>query len=63
MVAYSFDLRTNEIDTTRVPNPGGAGNTSAYRLAGDPADVVTLRDPNRVLAELNTAEAADDEDD
>lgn len=65
VVAYSFDLRTNEIDTTRVPNPGGGREHEfkAYRVAGDPADAVTLRDPNRVLAELNTAEAADDEDD
>jgi hypothetical protein len=33
----------------------------AYRVAGDPADAVTLRARRRVLAELSAAEAADDE--
>ena len=65
VVAYSFDLRTNAIATTNVANQS-AGRVhvfKAYRVAGDPADAVTLRPRRRVLAELNAAEGADDEDD
>lgn len=66
VVAYSFDLRTNEIATTNVPNPSAGREHvfKAYRVAGDPADVVSLRARNRVLAELGAADAAveDDED-
>ncbi len=63
-MAYSFNLWTNEIATTNVPNPnaGREHGFKAYRVAGDPADAVTLRVRQRVLAELNAAEAADDED-
>ena len=45
VVAYSFDLRTNEMDTTQVPNPGAGREHvfKAYRCTGDPADGVTLR--------------------
>ncbi|MDA8120181.1 MAG: hypothetical protein M0Z85_09140 [Gammaproteobacteria bacterium] len=65
VVAYSFDLRTNEIATTNVPNPsaGREHGFKAYRVAGDPADEVTLRARQRVLAELNATEAADDDED
>lgn len=64
VVAYSFDLRTNEIATTNVANPSAGREHvfKAYRVAGDPADAVSLRPRRRVLAELNAAEAADDED-
>ena len=45
VVAYSFDLRSNEMGTTQVPNPGAGRKYvfKAYRYAGDPADSVTLR--------------------
>jgi len=64
VVTYSFDLRTNVIGTTNVPNPNAGREHvfKAYRVAGDPADAVTLRARNRVHAELNAAEAADNED-
>ena len=45
VVAYRFDLRTNEIATTDVPNPN-AGREHvfiAYRVAGDPPVAVSLR--------------------
>ena len=44
VVAYSFDLRTNEMGTTQVPNPGAGREHvfKAYRCASDPADDVTL---------------------
>lgn len=45
VVAYRFDLRTNEMGTTQVPNPGAGREHvfKAYRCMGDPADGVTLR--------------------
>lgn len=45
VVAYSFDLRTNEMDTTQIPNPGAGREHvfKAYRCTGEPADGVTLR--------------------
>jgi hypothetical protein len=62
VVAYSFDLRTNEIATTNVPNPSAGREHvfTAYRVAGDPADAVTLRTRNQVLADIG-AETAEDE--
>ena len=64
VLAYSFDLRTNEIATTNVANPSAGREHvfKAYRVADDPADAVTLRAHRRVLAELSASEAADDED-
>jgi hypothetical protein len=64
VVAYSFDLRSNEIATTNVANPSAGREHvfKAYRVAGDPADAVTLRARNRVLAELGAADAAQDDD-
>lgn len=43
-MSYSFDLRSNELATVRVPNPG-AGRTHrfrAWRLEGDPVDTVSM---------------------
>lgn len=63
VVAYSFDLRTNEIATTNVPNPSADREHvfKAYRVSGDPTDAVTLRTRNRVLADRGP-ETAEDED-
>lgn len=66
VVAYEFDLRSNELRTTTAPNPS-AGQEHvfiAYRLVGDPEDTVSLRSRDAVLSELNVAEAAlpDDEE-
>ena len=44
VVAYRFDLGTNEIETTLVPNPN-AGRKHvfiAYRVAGDPIGPVHI---------------------
>lgn len=59
VVAYSFDLRTNNIATTQLPNPNAGREHvfKAYRVAGDSADPVTLRARNRILAGLGGAEA------
>jgi hypothetical protein len=66
VVAYSFDLRTNQLATTQVANPNAGREHvfKAYRVAGDPAEAVTLRACNQILAGLGAADAAleDDED-
>lgn len=48
VVAYSFDLRTNELATATVPNPhaGRKHAFKAYRLGGDPATPITLQEPS-----------------
>jgi hypothetical protein len=61
VAAYSFDLRRRQLETRLIPNPG-AGQVhvfTAYRVAGDPAEPVTMRDRRQVLAEL---QALGDED-
>lgn len=64
VVAYSFDLRANELAVTHIANPSAGREHvfKAYRVAGDPADAVSVRPRRRVLAELSVAEVADDED-
>ncbi len=55
IVGYSFDLQTNDLNPTKVPN-SGAGTEhpfKAWRLKGSPEDPVTLRDE----------EGSDDSDD
>lgn len=44
IVAYSFDLRTNELVTTKVPNQnaGRQHKFSVYRVEGDPVTPVAL---------------------
>jgi len=65
VVAYSFDLRTNEIVTVNLVNrhAGREHVFKAYRVPDDPADSVTMRARARLLGELNAGEAVDDEDD
>lgn len=63
VVAYSFDLRTNEIKTTEIPNKN-AGKThvfKAYRLKADPEHTVQMRDCRDVIDELAGSDACDDE--
>ena len=49
VVAYSFDLETNEIATTFKPNPnaGAEHRFAAYRLQGDGTEAVTLSERAR----------------
>ena len=52
VVAYQFDLRTNEISTTLVPNPS-AGREHVFkifRLDGDPVEGVSLVERSREKA-------------
>ena len=45
-VAYTFDLRTNDLDTSLVENPNAGREYlfKAYRMDGDPLDPVRLRE-------------------
>ncbi|CAB3752568.1 hypothetical protein [Paraburkholderia humisilvae] len=65
VVAYSFDLRTNELATAHVrnPNAGREHVFKAYRAEGDPTDAVTLRSKAQVLLGLDATEAGRDDDD
>ena len=54
-VGYTFDLRTNELSSERVPNPS-AGNEHkfvAYRLSGQASKLVSMSgiEPNLILDE------------
>ncbi len=64
VVAYNFDLRTNELVTTQVPNPNSGREHlfKAYRLKGDPTEEVTLCENATVQAELPVNGNEDDED-
>jgi hypothetical protein len=59
VVAYSFDLRTNELETNFVSNmnAGREHVFKAYRVQGDSTDAVSLRSRSAVLEELTTADA------
>ena len=64
IVAYSFDLRTNQLETTKVPNTNAGREHvfKVYRTVGDPSDPVSLREPNRVLEELTPVDHDEDEE-
>lgn len=63
IVAYSFDLRTNQLETTKVlnPNAGREHVFKVYRAEGDPKDSVALRESGPVLEELAQFESEEDE--
>ena len=53
VVAYTFDLRSNELDTALVANrsAGREHVFKVYRVDGDPEAPVVLRERSRALAE------------
>lgn len=53
VVAYKFDLRSNDLTTTLVPNPSAGTEHAfrAYRLQGDPVGPIVLRERSREIAE------------
>lgn len=53
LIAYSFDLQTNELQPTRVPNPnaGREHHFRAWRLKGSPPERVAMRAAPMALAE------------
>lgn len=62
IVAYRFDLRTNQLETTEVPNPSAGREHvfKVYRAQGDPDDQVTLRESDQVLEQLAPGEDGED---
>ena len=64
VAAYAFDLRTNELTTTKVRNPNGGREHrfAAYRLAGEPRSPVRLRDHGQVLAALDASAAVNEKE-
>ncbi len=60
VIAYSFDLQTNELVPRKVPNPdaGREHRFRAWRLMGEPADPVSMREIESEDLDLE----ADDED-
>lgn len=54
VVAYSFDLRSNELETTLVANPNAGREHvfKAYRVEGEPLNPVFLRHQEKVIARL-----------
>lgn len=64
VAAYSFDLRTNELRTERIPNPraGMEHRFVAYRLADDSEKPVKMVAQEDILADLDSdADEADEE--
>ena len=59
VIAYSFDLQTNELRPTKVPNPhaGREHQFQAWRLKGFPTDPVAMRVAQEAMP---TEEAEDD---
>ena len=67
VVAYNFDLRSNELRTELVPNPYACKEHlfKAYRLHGDPLTAVSLAERSREKAEeayRGLFDRSDDED-
>jgi len=64
VVAYDFDLRTNELSIKTVPNPnaGRLHDFKAYRVIGDPQDAVSLRAPAEILDDLTATVSTLDDD-
>jgi hypothetical protein len=54
IVAYSFDLKTNEIVPVNVANPGAGKKHAfkAWRLKGDPKTAVSMRPKSQITAEI-----------
>ena len=49
---YTFDLRSNELDTALVPNPNAGREHvfKVYRVDGDPSEPVVLRERSGEMA-------------
>jgi hypothetical protein len=57
LIGYAFDLQTNTLTPSRIPNPG-AGTTHRFRawcLRGDPTEPICLRqlNPDDLAAEMD----------
>jgi hypothetical protein len=65
VVAYSFDLRSNKLQTELVDNPnaGKVHAFKAYRLPGDPTEKLKLRELSKIKFEESLIDGEMDEDD
>lgn len=63
IVSYSFNLETNELTPTRVPNPGAGREHqfSAWRLKGSPTLAVAMRRP-ATATDVDVADKGDADD-
>jgi hypothetical protein len=63
VVAYAFDLTTNELTTRKLPNPnaGREHRFTAYRMKDDQISPVQMRGRGQILAALESAESEDEE--
>ena len=54
IIAYSFDLKTNEIVPKNVPNPGAGKkhDFKAWRVKGDPKTAVSMRPRSQATAQI-----------
>ncbi len=50
IVAYTFDLKSNDLSPSKVPNPGAGCEHyfRAWRARGSPADPVSMRSPPKI---------------
>jgi hypothetical protein len=64
VVAYQFDLTTNELATTTVPNPnrGRLHRFTAYRLDGDPVAPVRIKGPQTIEETVQQIQESTDDD-
>lgn len=64
IVGYSFDLTTNELVPRKIPNPGAGTEHRfiAWRLAGSPADPVTMQSPEQQKTEAEDSDNDEDTD-
>ena len=66
VVAYTFDLRSNELDTALVANPSAGREHvfKVYRVDGDPEAPVRLQERSRALAKGTNSDlwAGDDDE-
>ena len=60
IVGYAFDLKTNELQPARIPNPGAGREHSfkAWRCKKSPADPVSMRSVE-AIAETLESDATD----
>jgi hypothetical protein len=63
IVGYSFGLRTNEIVPEGIPNPGAGREHAfkAWRLAGSPADPISLRPVDIAVMEQEAPDEDEEE--
>lgn len=62
IIGYKFDLRTNTLKPETIANPsaGKEHKFAAYRIAGSTGEIVAMRPPREVIAEVEEAAESDE---